>query len=130
MAKKAAATAAPTPAAPPDPTATATISKADAVRAALAEGKDSPEEGVEFIKTKYGIEMTKPTFSSYKAQDKARKAKAGNGKPAPAAPRPKPVAASSNGHAGNPAELAREVKALVEKFGAVAVKEMTDVFAE
>lgn len=58
-------------------------SKAEAVRQALAEGNDSPEDGVGFIQSRYGIEMTKQTFSSYKAGQKARDAKPGapKGKP-------------------------------------------------
>jgi hypothetical protein len=128
MAKKAAAAA---PAATTDPTPdtpAAKISKANAVRAAVADGITTPEDGVAYIKTKFGMDVTKLMWSSYRAQDKARqKKKAADGEAAPA-PKPRAVA-SSNGKASNPAELARQVKALVETYGAVAVKEMTDVFA-
>lgn len=129
MAKKA-AVAATAAATEPTPTGApvAKISKANAVRAAVAEGMTTPEDGVAYIKTKFGMDVTKLMWSSYRAQDKARqKKKAADGEAAPA-PKPRAVA-SSNGKASSPAELAREVKALVEKFGATAVKEMTDVFA-
>jgi len=60
------------------------ISKAAAVRDALEQGEDSPEDGVAYIKKIHGIEMTRQMFSSYKAQQKARDAKkeaAPKGKP-------------------------------------------------
>src|SRR4051794_25407601 len=61
------------------------ISKADAVREALAQGKDGSEEGTDYIRSQYGIEMTRQMFSSYKTQEKARAArKAGGKKLAPA----------------------------------------------
>ena len=53
------------------------ISKAAAVRDALEQGEESPEDGVSYIKKIHGIEMTWQTFSSYKAQQKARDAKKG-----------------------------------------------------
>jgi hypothetical protein len=41
------------------------ISKAAAVRDALEQGEDSPEDGTAYIKKIHGIEMTRQTFSSY-----------------------------------------------------------------
>jgi hypothetical protein len=72
MAKKAAPKPGETEAAR-DPTLT--ISKAEAVRQALAAGMDSPTDGTGFLKSTYGIEMTSQMWSSYKAQQKARDAK-------------------------------------------------------
>lgn len=65
------------------------ISKADAVREALAQGKEGPEEGTDYIRSQYGIEMPRQMFSSYKAQEKARQAKKAGGVPATPAPAPR-----------------------------------------
>ena len=40
------------------PAADGPVSRTDAVKAALGEGKETPEEGVSFIKERYGIEMS------------------------------------------------------------------------
>jgi len=48
------------------------ISQAEAVRQAIAAGKDLPSDGTDFIMTNYGIDMTNQTFSSYKSQQKIR----------------------------------------------------------
>src|SRR5690349_12832038 len=54
----------------------ATMTKADAVRAAVTDGADTPAEGVAYIKTKFGIDITPQHFSSYKSQQKAKARKA------------------------------------------------------
>jgi hypothetical protein len=46
-----------------------TMSKSEAARTALAEGIDSPDHAVEFIKKKLGIDMTKAQFSAVKSQE-------------------------------------------------------------
>jgi hypothetical protein len=48
------------------------VTKADAVRAAVAEGVNAPAEIVEFVKTKYGLELTAAQASTYKSLDKKR----------------------------------------------------------
>src|SRR5262249_4242601 len=48
------------------------IKKADAVRAALAEGVESPSEAVDFIRKRFGIEIAKQHFSAQKSQLKKR----------------------------------------------------------
>ncbi|MHC5542713.1 hypothetical protein ACYOEI_31195 [Singulisphaera rosea] len=48
------------------------ISKAEAIRRALAEGLDMPEEGTEFIRKNFGLEVSKPHFSATKSQIKSR----------------------------------------------------------
>lgn len=53
------------------------ISKAKAVRDALAHGYTTPEDGRNYVKRVYGIDITKQMFSSYKSQEKIRRAKAG-----------------------------------------------------
>jgi hypothetical protein len=48
------------------------VSKADMVRAALAEGMESPTDGLGFIKSKFGVDFPRPMWSSYKAQIRAQ----------------------------------------------------------
>jgi hypothetical protein len=106
------------------------MTKTDAVKAAIAAGKDMPAEGVQWIKETHGLDIDPQHFSAIKSQ--ARK-KAGG---PPARRGRKPRAASngsgvSSGRASvNPAELARDVKRLVEQYGAAAVKDMAGVFAD
>jgi hypothetical protein len=49
-----------------------TMSKVDAVKAALAEGVESPEDGVAFIQKRFGIEIGRQHFSATKSQLKRR----------------------------------------------------------
>lgn len=94
------------------------MSKMDAVRQALAEGKDKPQEGVAYIKEKFSIEIAPQMFSSYKGLLK-KKGGTGNGR-----------RRSSAAGRSNPAELARQVKSLVAVYGAAAVSDMLAVFAD
>ena len=107
-------------------------SKAEMVRQALAVGKEAPDDGVAFIKEKFGIDIDKPMFGSYKSQEKARKEKqaisAPRGPGRLAAPKAASVAPASVN--GNPADLARQIKTLIAQYGAVAVSDMVAVFAE
>src|SRR5947209_2227612 len=52
--------------------------KADAVREALKEGKDSPQEGAAFVKEKFGLDITPGQFSTYKSLEKKRAGKGGS----------------------------------------------------
>jgi cytochrome oxidase Cu insertion factor (SCO1/SenC/PrrC family) len=118
------------------------LTKAEAVRLTLRDGIESPEDGVEHILKRYGIEITKPQFSSYKSQTKAKEAKkagAGESGAVKVAKESGAVKIPANGSAripvpsgngGNPAELARQVKTLVQQYGAGAVSEMVAVFSE
>jgi hypothetical protein len=51
-----------------------TISKAEAVRQALAEGLDGLDDIAEFVRARHGHEIPKPQISAYKAQTKAKAA--------------------------------------------------------
>jgi hypothetical protein len=93
------------------------MSKAEAVRQAIAAGVDQPQEASAYIKEKFGLEVSPPMFSSYKSQMKKRQGGRGRRK------------ARGNGPAGG-VDLARKVKALVDEYGADAVKEMAEVFGE
>jgi hypothetical protein len=103
--------------------------KAHAVREALKEGIEAPQDGVAYVKEKFGLDITAQQFSTYKSIEKNRKTnkKGDESGPAPArrSQRLKVPAAASN-----PAELARQVKELVQQYGAAAVTDMAAVFAD
>ena len=117
----------------PEPPA-ATMSKADACRALLAEGITDNEDAIAAARSQFGIEIKATDYSLYKSKAKAAKATA---KPEPAkrgrkpkvvvegyvAPPEKPKAA------GEPdLLLALEgIKELVVQFGADRVKRMVDI---
>ena len=67
------------------------MSKTDAIRAAMAEGIESPGDGVDFIRRRFGIEMSKGHFSATKSKLKSAEAagesKGGARKSAPKSPR-------------------------------------------
>ena len=66
------------------------MSKTDAIRAAVAEGIESPGDGVDFIRKRFGLEMSKQHFSATKSKLKsAEGAKKAAAKAAPKA-HPKP----------------------------------------
>jgi hypothetical protein len=50
------------------------VSKAQAVRAAIDAGMRAPTEGVAFVKTRYGIDVSKPHFSAIKSNYKKKAA--------------------------------------------------------
>ena len=103
------------------------MKKIDAVREALKKGLEKPIEAVAFIKEKFSIDMTPQAFSTTKSQLKAKEAAGGkSSKPGKAKGSLKVEGHDSMG--GSPAELARGVKDLVEKFGAGAVQDMALVF--
>jgi hypothetical protein len=113
------------------------MSKADAVRAAIAAGIEKPKDGVEYVKKEFGIEITPATFSVTKSQD-AKKAREGGSevaeKPTTTAKRgPKPktaapaaaAAPSTNGSTGG--SLVQGLKALVERYGVEDVREVLEL---
>ena len=69
-------------------------SKTDAIRAAVAEGIESPGDGVDFIRNRFGLEMSKGHFSATKSKLKsadAQGAKRSTATKAAAERRPEPV---------------------------------------
>jgi hypothetical protein len=118
----------------------ASISKAAAVRDALAKGNDSPEAGIGYLHSVYGIVMTRQMFSSYKAQEKARQAKKQAAAPAKAEPAkrgpkpreaaavaaPSPVVRKANGQA-DLLDALTAMKPLIAQYGAEQVKKMVDL---
>jgi hypothetical protein len=109
------------------------VSKADMVRAAVAEGMESPADGVAFIKAKYGIDLPKPMWSSYRAQQKAR-----DGKSAPAEKRGRKPKVAVDGQVapapkveakgdGNLLDALKTMKPLIAQYGVAKIKEMADL---
>lgn len=121
---------------PTAPKAPGPITKAEAVRRALAEGIDNPTEGVALIKDRFGLDMDPNTFSSYKSQERTRRAKKGRRKrksgkkpkqvAPPAAEQPRQT--SSRSKPENIIEAVATVKQLVRRYGASTVRAMVDLF--
>jgi hypothetical protein len=114
------------------PTGTEKVTKANAVRAALAEGADTPTEGIAFIKARFGIDITPQHFSSYKSSERAKAGKpAGRRGRKPRATRSEPTAAPratpSNGSIGVAGSV-QTIKALVASLGVDQVKEIAEIF--
>ncbi|HEX4610132.1 MAG TPA: hypothetical protein VH092_18205 [Urbifossiella sp.] len=102
------------------------MTKADAVRAAVVEGKLKPQDAVQWIKEKFDIDIAPAHFSSYKSQQAKKE-----GTPTRRGRKPREAAPTPNGqHVGNgsPVELARQIKKLVDVYGVASVREMTSVF--
>ena len=106
------------------------ITQKEAVKRAIAAGKDQPKEGVAFIKDTFGMELSPGAFSTLKTLLKSGAKVSGKkrGRPASTTPTARPTTIG-NGKT-NAAELARGVKALVAQHGADAVAEMARVFAD
>lgn len=107
------------------------MTKADAVRAAVAEGKLKPQEGCAWIKEKFDIDITPAHFSSYKSQE-AKK----TGTPDRRGRKPREAAAAvatQNGHPvapGGAVDLAKQLKSLVTRYGADEVSGMLAVLRD
>lgn len=101
------------------------ITKTEAVRRALAEGLTKAADAIEFMKTKFGIEMTPQAFSVNKSQ--LKKKEEGTTPRAPRATAPASAPSAQNGDDG--LGLARSVRELVNQYGAEKVKAMADIIA-
>lgn len=106
------------------------MKKSDAMREAIKRGIDKPQAASEFIKSEFGLDVTPQVFSSFKSISKKKEGEtsAVRVRRASAAAA---VAATPNGSRvgnGGAADLARQVKVLVEQYGATAVRDMTGVF--
>jgi hypothetical protein len=119
----------------------AIISKAEAIRAALSAGKQSPGEIHDFVLSKFGHDIPKQMVSSYKAQEKARQAKKSDVSPkAKPGRKPKAAAPVRNGYVAPPEKpkaagspdvlLALEgVKELMATYGADKVRRIVDLLS-
>ena len=114
------------------------MSKTDAIRAAMAEGIESPGDGVDFIRKRFGIEMSKGHFSATKSKLKSAEAAAKKAAPK-AAPKaatkrkPQPVGDYQTppeqpaGRDGNLLDALEQMKPLIAQYGPDHVKRMVDL---
>ena len=111
------------------------MSKTDAIRAAMAEGIESPGDGVDFIRRRFGIEMSKGHFSATKSKLKTAE---GTKKAAPQAAsksstKPQPVGDYQTppeqpaGRDGNLLDALEQMKPLIAQYGPDHVKRMVDL---
>ena len=112
------------------------MSKTDAIRAAVAEGHESPADGVDFIKRRFGIELSKQHFSATKS--KLKTTGGGQTKEASRATAPaRKKAARVEGYLappeqpaggeGNLLDALEAIKPLIAQHGAESVKRMVDL---
>jgi hypothetical protein len=116
---------------PTDPPAKA-VSKAEAARAAIDEGYESPVQAVAWIKTRFGIDMTPQHFSAVKSQtkpkeDSAPPAMKGEPKPKPTdgylAPPPKIMPTGE----GDLIDVLEKMKPLIAQYGPDKIKRLVDL---
>lgn len=102
------------------------MTKTAAVLAAISEGVDTPSQGVGYVKEKFGVEVTPQQFSIIKSQAKKKAGSGGGSRGGPE----RVVRSSSSRNGAQAADLARQVKQLVDEYGADAVRGMAEVFAD
>jgi hypothetical protein len=116
------------------------MSKTDAIRAAMAEGIESPGDGVDFIRKRFGLEMSKGHFSATKSKLKSSEGQGGK-KAAPAKAAPKAAAKSRPEHVaerqratarpasgeGNLLDLMEQMKPMVDEHGVDTLKRIVDL---
>jgi len=115
--------------------------KADAIRRALAEGIESPEEGVDFIRRTFGLDVSRQHFSASKSRAKQEQGGAQPAEPARRGRKPKEAPAQAvagtpdpgpkpsapvEGEANLLAAL-ETMKPLVAALGADKVKRIVDI---
>ena len=116
------------------------MSKTDAIRAAVAEGIESPGDGVDFIRSRFGLEMSRQHFSATKSKLRSMVAvgasKGGARKSAPttaAKRKPEPVEDYQTppeqpaGRDGNLLDALEQMKPLIAQYGPDHVKRMVDL---
>lgn len=119
------------------------VSKSDAVRAAIRADVGKPDEGVDFLRREFGIEMTKQQFSTLRSKLKPSDTQAAATQPKPKGkPGRKPKAKPSlavEGYLAPPPKPARSgdeadliasleaLKPLVAALGAEKVKRLADL---
>lgn len=104
----------------------AEITKREAVRRALAAGRDKPKEGVAFIRKEFGIDIQPHAFSLNKVAIRKQLAR----KQQSERREGQRLTVGSSDDEDDAAALARAVKQLAERYGPEAVRRMLDVFAD
>src|SRR5688572_31949645 len=119
-----------------EPDSSRKMSKTDAIRAAVAGGFESPGDGVDFIRRRFGIEMSKQHFSATKSKLKSTEgigAKKGGAGKATAKRKPGPVEGylappeRPAGGEGDLLELMESMKPMIAQHGADKVKRIVDL---
>jgi hypothetical protein len=109
------------------------MTKADACRAALAEGIETTEEAVSFARSRFGIDIKPTDFTLYKSKAKKQdggKAKAKPGRKPKAAvegylaPAPKQIEPTGE---GDLIDVLEKMKPLIAQYGAEKVKRLVDL---
>jgi len=103
-----------------------TMSKTDAVKAAIAEGVDKPADGVAYVKEKFGVDITAQYFSIIKSHAKLKGGKKSSRKVRSSAAVSPASAPSSNGKHNVATSLAT-IKKLVDELGVDQVKEIAEM---
>ncbi len=112
------------------------MSKTDAIRAAVAQGYESPGDGVDFIKKRFGLEMSKQHFSATKSKLKTTgdsRSKKASQASTPAKKKAVPVEGylappeQPAGGDGNLLDALEAIKPLIAQHGAESVKRMVDL---
>ncbi len=121
-----------TPSAAKSDAAKPAMTKAEAVRQALAKGHVSPTEGTRYIKTEFGLVVPKQQFSVYKSDFKTRAAKAKRKAKASGvlSPPAKPVNTKVSVSISNEPDVMlafERIKPFVQKYGVANVKKIVDL---
>jgi hypothetical protein len=106
------------------------ITQRVAVQRALDAGKDSPPDGVKFVKEQFGITLNNGGFSTIKSQiNKAKGTSKPRGKPGrPAGAKAAPAAKPSANGVPNMALQVEAIKTLVETLGVDQVVAIAQLF--
>jgi hypothetical protein len=105
------------------------LTKSEAVRRVLAENPDiTPSQGALVVKARYGIDVSTNTFSSFKSTFLKPKVAAVPSATAPPVPSPEPTTLLPKPL--DPVQLLRDVRGLVEKYGAKTVADVAAVLGE
>jgi hypothetical protein len=105
------------------------ISKAAAVRAALADGLDGLDDIAAYVKAKHGHDIPKPQISAYKAQEKAKGRKADEPVPKSRKPQPAVLPATKHGGGGETDLITamEAIKPFVKEHGVERLKRIIDL---
>lgn len=108
------------------PAEAAPVSKAQAVRDALAEGIEGLGDIDAFVRSRYGLEISRPMISAYKSQALGKRQGVAKASRATSDARPSRKASGGGGEADLLATL-QALKPLVVAFGAERVKRLADL---
>jgi len=122
----------PAEAAAPQANGALPIKKVEAVRRALADGAEKPEDGIAYIKTKFGIEMTNTQFSVTKSNLRKKESEGGKKRGRKVrttkAETPPVATPAKKAAAGDIVDAMENIKKLVHQLGAAQVKRLADLF--